>query len=196
MGALEHNTMSFVRIGGRTLAYGRGEKAQECAEAAQVDNTASEDAIRKELEALKASNAQLNTEIQALKRDKGSIVAKSDNGLGVEFDFGRRYYQCKIGAPGVGYRNTPSFKDKNADGTGPQAPQYIIADAVCQGPRAVFVRDSRNGLWVPLTDPTGKTVCFSHLGKEGQVAVDPKLQCVGKVKTKAKGAWFDGKNQD
>merc|ERR1712166_1170754 len=112
MGDQHQNLMSFVRIGGRTLPYGRGEKAQACAEHDRVDTTAEESTIRKEIDALQNSNSELHLEIEALKRGKTSLEQKFENGLGAEFDFGRRYYQCKREAPGVGYRNTPSFGDK------------------------------------------------------------------------------------
>ena len=74
--------------------------------------------------------------IESLKKqlaEKPREVFTSGSGLPAEFDFSRRVYQCQIDAPGVGYRNTPKFSDKNKDGSGPQSPQVIIADAICQG---------------------------------------------------------------
>lgn len=62
--------MSFVRLGGRTLAYGRGERSRDEQAPADVDSTAAEHTIRKEIEALKSSNGELQAEIDALKRDK------------------------------------------------------------------------------------------------------------------------------
>ena len=53
--------------------------------------------------------------IESLRRqldEKPKVVEVSGSGLPAEFDFGRRVYQCEVGAPGVGYRNTPKFSDK------------------------------------------------------------------------------------
>ena len=90
------------------------------------------------------------------------------------FKFGRRVFQCAIPHPGVAYRNSPSFHDKVADGTGPKAPQCIIADAMVQGPKSVWVRCACTGTasgmgWLPLTDSHHARICFKHLGSEQEV---------------------------
>jgi len=103
--------------------------------------------------------AELEAEIQELK-SRPDII-REPHGLGPEFDFEERVYECLINSPGVGYRNSPKFGDKNKDGTGPVAPQCIVANAICQGKSAVFVRDKRNGLWLPLSSPDGQPL-FKH----------------------------------
>merc|ERR1711865_432133 len=53
---------------------------------------------------------------------------------------------------------------KNIDGCGPQDPEVIIADRLCQGPAAVFVRDKATKSWLPLAHPNGSARCFAHKG--------------------------------
>eukprot|EP00656_Telonema_subtile_P016157 TRINITY_DN18523_c0_g1_i1.p1 TRINITY_DN18523_c0_g1~~TRINITY_DN18523_c0_g1_i1.p1 ORF type:complete len:201 (-),score=50.11 TRINITY_DN18523_c0_g1_i1:253-855(-) len=151
--------------------------------------------------------ARLQRQNDAQKKEIERLQEELDAGsneLGSEFDFGRRVYQCVIPNPGVGYRVTPKFGDKRKDGCGPQAPQVIIADAVCQGPSAIFVREaaSEDGTegrgWLPLTNPAGDKVCFQHLGTEAELKENGKLaECdiaQGKVKVKkAQDAWFSPK---
>jgi len=96
------------------------------------------------------------------------------------FEFGERVYQCLIGQPGVGYRYSPSFADKDLDGGGPVSPEVVIVDAICQGNSAVFVRSTSGRGWLPLTDPSGNVKCFAHLGK----AEDVDLAAQGLVLTK------------
>eukprot|EP00656_Telonema_subtile_P026228 TRINITY_DN281_c0_g1_i2.p2 TRINITY_DN281_c0_g1~~TRINITY_DN281_c0_g1_i2.p2 ORF type:complete len:186 (+),score=65.45 TRINITY_DN281_c0_g1_i2:76-633(+) len=178
----------------------RNDPEAEEAEDAPQDAEMERD-LRAEIERTKEENQALQSEIDQLKRDKeGQESAQVTTGLGAEFDFGERAYQCKIKSPGVGYRNSPQFGDKNPNGTGPQAPQYIVADAIVQGRRACFVRDKRNGLWLPLTNPDGTIVCMEHLGRmddannEAIQALDPALEAVGKNKlTKDPDAWFSPK---
>eukprot|EP00658_Telonema_sp_P-2_P069507 TRINITY_DN587_c0_g1_i11.p1 TRINITY_DN587_c0_g1~~TRINITY_DN587_c0_g1_i11.p1 ORF type:complete len:287 (+),score=81.22 TRINITY_DN587_c0_g1_i11:173-1033(+) len=136
-----------------------------------------------ELEELRSENDEL--------KDKLSRCV--DNDLPPEFNFGRRVFQCQIDAPGVGYRNTPSFGDKNKSGTGPCKPQVIITDAICQGPHAVFVREAQveggppSHGWVPLSNPKGDTICFKHLGREEDLRESGELDkyqiAQGRVKT-------------
>merc|ERR1712224_498739 len=126
------------------------------------------------LSKLKAKKQTLELELEMLKADYANQRNKniSDyewNGLPAEFGFGKRYYQCMIPPPGVGYRNTPSFADKNPNGTGPEGPQVIEADAIVQGPAACFVRCTSGRGWLPLTDPTGNKQCFKHLGKTSDI---------------------------
>eukprot|EP00658_Telonema_sp_P-2_P038870 TRINITY_DN2780_c0_g1_i1.p1 TRINITY_DN2780_c0_g1~~TRINITY_DN2780_c0_g1_i1.p1 ORF type:complete len:242 (+),score=81.97 TRINITY_DN2780_c0_g1_i1:126-851(+) len=193
-------TMSFTRYGGRVITYGRGERGDPDAEETDP-NDEYDQALREEIEELSKRNKALQHQIDDLRNQKDNhpnAGQKNDNGLGPEFDFDRRYYQCLIPAPGVGYRNSPSFKDKDPDGCGPQAPQHIIADAIAQGNKAVFVRDHRNKKWLPLTNPSGETVCLAHVGKEGDEAVEalnPEHLAIGrnKLEGKKKGpqdGWF------
>ena len=42
-------------------------------------------------------------------------------------------YQCVAPAPGVGYRCSPNFSDKNAAALGPAVPDVVIAAAIVQG---------------------------------------------------------------
>lgn len=69
-------------------------------------------ALLTEIELLKRTQASLTAERDALKRELDNLPADDGLGLGSEFEFGRRIYQCAVAAPGVGYRNTPSFSDK------------------------------------------------------------------------------------
>eukprot|EP00656_Telonema_subtile_P030603 TRINITY_DN33582_c0_g1_i1.p1 TRINITY_DN33582_c0_g1~~TRINITY_DN33582_c0_g1_i1.p1 ORF type:complete len:261 (+),score=53.02 TRINITY_DN33582_c0_g1_i1:319-1101(+) len=145
--------------------------------------------LQKELKRVKDDQKFLQEELEELRKP-----ALNEFGISTEFNFGEKVYQCLIPEPGVGYRNTPAFGDKNVDGTGPQAPQVVIVDCICQGPRALFVRDSRNGLWLPLTSPGGAKVCFKLVGNLKDVDLTQYQVSGGKVKTKkAQGAWFGAK---
>merc|ERR1719473_1281992 len=123
--------MAFVRSGNKTISYVRADhrlyygKTQEPVYVQQ--DSRQDPSLLAEIEVLKKAQADLTAERDALKRELASLP-KDDLGLGPEFEFGRRIYQCEIGGPGVGYRNTPSFSDKNKDGSGPVQPQVVIAD--------------------------------------------------------------------
>lgn len=82
---------------------------------------------------------------------------------------GRQVYQCIVKPPGVGFRNSPRFDDKNPDGRGPEAPQIVIADGIEQGPSGVFVKCSTGRGWLPLASPDGSVKCFTHLGLTSDV---------------------------
>eukprot|EP00656_Telonema_subtile_P026487 TRINITY_DN2845_c0_g2_i4.p1 TRINITY_DN2845_c0_g2~~TRINITY_DN2845_c0_g2_i4.p1 ORF type:complete len:148 (+),score=37.66 TRINITY_DN2845_c0_g2_i4:251-694(+) len=112
--------------------------------------------------------------------------------LSSEFDFGERVYQCMQVPPGVGYRFSPDFADKNKDGTGPQAPQCIIANAICQGPKAIFVHGTSGRGWLPITDPTGTKVLFKHLGRVEDVDLSKHEMNKGKSKVGQAGSFATG----
>jgi len=135
--------------------------------------------------------SQLVDELNACKEQ----LSRQDNGLGAEFDFGRRVYQCTVEAPGVGYRHTPQFGDKNQDGTGPEAPQVIVADRICQGPSAVFLRCTSGRGWLPVSTPDGTTRVFKHLGKESELNLVDFEMSDGENKI-SKSRWFKGQAQD
>merc|ERR1711934_822984 len=188
------STMAFVRLGGRTIAYGRGDRKDldppvvYQAPAVDLDTP-----LRNEIALLRQQNSGIQAEIDELKRKKANHKFKEvDNGLGPEFDFGRRVFECKIDPPGVGYRNTPEFSNKNTDGTGPQAPDLVIADAICQGPRAIFIREAESKLWLPLTDPKGERVCFEHKGRDNEFQYDPArlTKRVNKLSPAKADSWF------
>merc|ERR1711907_701793 len=157
-------SMSFVRLGGRTIAYGRGDRTDLEPPVVYTPPAVDLDGpLRQQIELLKAQNHNLEVEIAELKKAKASHKpTQVDNGLGPEFDFGRRVFECKIARPGVGYRNTPEFSNKNKDGTGPQAPDLVIADAMCQAPRA---RGSA------LSTRAGKVRCSSILHNSPNVKI-------------------------
>merc|ERR1712166_657027 len=145
--------------------------------------------------------AQLKTEIEANlnmiadlqdRLNRQPQLDKQENGLTTDFDFGRRVYQCTVPNPGVGYRNTPQFADKNKDGTGPQDPQVIIADRVCQGPSAVFIRCTSGKGWLPISNPDGKQQILKHIGKESEINLDEFQIADGssKILPKRKVEWY------
>jgi len=100
--------------------------------------------------------------------------------LGNQFKFGMRVYQCTIvdvpgkKVPGVGYRNTPLWADKRKDVSGPKAPECIVADAIIQGPKSIFLRCTSTKGWLPLTDESGKRqfMLFKHLGQTDDVEIN------------------------
>ena len=80
-------------------------------------------------------------------------------------------YQCLVPAPGVGYRCSPNFADKNASALGPVASAVVIAASIVQGPEALFLQCSSGCGWLPymFSDPSGRQVLFKHLGKRSEV---------------------------
>eukprot|EP00658_Telonema_sp_P-2_P010570 TRINITY_DN13986_c0_g1_i5.p2 TRINITY_DN13986_c0_g1~~TRINITY_DN13986_c0_g1_i5.p2 ORF type:complete len:119 (+),score=35.17 TRINITY_DN13986_c0_g1_i5:325-681(+) len=92
-------------------------------------------------------------------------------------EFGERVFKCKV-AKGVGYRNTPTFGDKNKDVKGPVGDEVVIASGLAQGPQAVFLQDARNGLWLPLSNPEGKTI-FSVVGMASETDMKEFKLCSG-----------------
>jgi len=148
----------------------------------EADNMALKSAAGGASDASAAENTRLKQQVASLEADvhrlENTAPSPGDHmqldlkqlGLKPEvFKFGRRIYQCNIPAPGVGYRNTPEFPDKNPNATGPQHPQVIVADAIVQGPKAAFIRCCSGKGWLPLTDPNGTRICFQHVDEESKV---------------------------
>jgi len=140
---------------------------------------------------------QLKTEVEANLNMIADLQDKlnkqpPDNGLTSDFDFGRRVYQCTVPNPGVGYRHTPQFADKNKDGTGPQDPQVVIADRICQGPSAVFIRCTSGKGWLPISNPDGKQQILKHIGKASEINLDEfQIACgTSKIQPKRKVEWY------
>merc|ERR1711959_785600 len=105
--------------------YQSNDEVIEVQEARQPDP-----ALVAELVKLKNRKHSREAELDRLKAEYELAKSKNItdwqwNGLSEEFGFGKRIYQCEIPPPGVGYRNTPSFADKNNAGTGPESPQCI-----------------------------------------------------------------------
>ena len=152
----------------RKLKSALAEARKQAADAATARENATPEAAVVQLSG-NSSAADSNSNSPGLD-DQMQLDLKS-LGLKVEdFKFGRRVYQCEIPAPGLGYRNSPSFPDKvPGDGAGPQMPQVIIADAIVQGPKAAFVRCCSGRGWLPLTDPNGKRICLRHLDMENKI---------------------------
>jgi len=174
---------------------------------AQVNSLKAEVASLKQL-----SNKDSDRQVQVLQKEvellragalQGASIAQMI-GLGEEFEFERRVYQCEVAPPGVGYRHTPRFNDKNKDGCGPQAPHCIVADAICQGPNAVFIRCTSGHGWLPLSDAKNSRFCFKHVGKEDETNLetlglelnDPAHDNVAVERAKFAEAAASGKSSD
>merc|ERR1712195_236138 len=89
-------------------------------------------------------------------------------------------FVCIVGHPGVGYRFTPSFadKDKNKDNRGPRCTLEdrtpiqrcaIGTEFVKSKEGVTFLKCSTGRGWLPLRTPKGDKVIMIHLGAEGQV---------------------------
>eukprot|EP00656_Telonema_subtile_P039887 TRINITY_DN44971_c0_g1_i1.p1 TRINITY_DN44971_c0_g1~~TRINITY_DN44971_c0_g1_i1.p1 ORF type:complete len:495 (+),score=84.61 TRINITY_DN44971_c0_g1_i1:159-1643(+) len=102
-----------------------------------------------------------------------------------DFDFQERIYQCLIESPGVGYRRSPAFKDKCRDTPGPKAPECIVATAMRQGDKMIYLKCKSGRGWLPLTTPNGKLKCFQHVGPPGSIRLDA-LQ----ISQLSSTAWF------
>eukprot|EP00658_Telonema_sp_P-2_P006714 TRINITY_DN12536_c0_g1_i2.p1 TRINITY_DN12536_c0_g1~~TRINITY_DN12536_c0_g1_i2.p1 ORF type:complete len:252 (-),score=52.44 TRINITY_DN12536_c0_g1_i2:389-1144(-) len=143
--------------------------------------------LRKKLAATQLNLSETRQELEA-----ASVVASSqDDELGPECEFGRRVFQCLIDNKGVGYRFSPNFSDKNPDGCGPITPQVIVADKMAHGPHAIFVRCVSGRGWLPLTNQSGQTRCFEHLGREEDVNLSHYELSQGR--NKLNGDWFQSK---
>eukprot|EP00658_Telonema_sp_P-2_P070557 TRINITY_DN60020_c0_g1_i1.p1 TRINITY_DN60020_c0_g1~~TRINITY_DN60020_c0_g1_i1.p1 ORF type:complete len:461 (-),score=88.44 TRINITY_DN60020_c0_g1_i1:179-1561(-) len=110
----------------------------------------------------------------AANKRRSAPASAEELGLSQNHDFGKRVYQCMVDKTGVGYRRTPQFPDKTNDGFGPCWPECIIANDICQGPQATFVRCASGCGWLPLHTPTGSDhkVLFRHLGRVEEVNFD------------------------
>jgi len=72
-------------------------------------------------------------------------------------------YECKVPAPGIGYRNSADMADKNPDGRGPIAGQCIRVDGVEQSADGVtFLRCFSGQGWLPLTSPPTVDASITH----------------------------------
>eukprot|EP00656_Telonema_subtile_P000640 TRINITY_DN10292_c0_g2_i2.p1 TRINITY_DN10292_c0_g2~~TRINITY_DN10292_c0_g2_i2.p1 ORF type:complete len:278 (-),score=58.62 TRINITY_DN10292_c0_g2_i2:18-851(-) len=132
------------------------------------------------------------------KTDKEKLdgVEDAEDGIGqVWTDGDERIYLCMINHPGVGYRNSPKFDDKAPGSSGPQNPQVISADRIAQGPQAVFVRDSTQMLWLPLTDPSGTKQCFQLIGRKEDPDMLVYADSLNQGKPKIESPWFRGEPQ-
>ena len=158
----------------------------DTADADQHVDLASLEARVEELTSIAAENAQLKQGVASLEAQLHELESTPSNSpaagshhmqadlktLGLDatdFKFGRRVFRCMISHPGVAYRKPPSFHEEVPDTTSPEAPYCITADAMIQGPKAVFVRCVSGLGWLPLTDPHHAQVCFKHLGEEQEV---------------------------
>jgi hypothetical protein len=124
-------------------------------------------------------NRDLNAKLAALEAQLKEMEARNArnldweyNELPEEFGFEERYYQCTVPHPGVGYRFTPKFADKNDDGCGPVAGEVIIATAIVQGPQEVFVKCKSGNGWLPLFSVSNDVEVLKHLGKVSAVDLD------------------------
>jgi len=151
---------------------------------AEVKHAAPALVVKKAEVAAATAVTQAASQVRPATSSSDAQVVQSGGAISGEgwqgFEFGERVYQCLIGQPGVGYRYSPSFADKDLDGGGPVSPEVVIVDAICQGNSAVFVRSTSGRGWLPLTDPSGNVKCFAHLGK----AEDVDLKAQGLVLTK------------
>jgi len=192
----------IARLHSQLAALQRAGNTDSAAEAQIVQLNSEIARKNSEISQLKALIAQLNTEVEkslnmiADQQDEikalKAQLALSDNGLSADFDFGRRVFQCVVPNPGVGYRNTPAFPDKNKDGTGPQNPQVVVADRICQGPNAVFIRCTSGKGWLPISNPDGKQQILKHVGKESDTNMANYELADGssKISPKRKVEWY------
>merc|ERR1711935_740061 len=147
-------TMAFVRCGGRVVAYGRGERERTTWEQKMrfeertappqrvvISQIGDPDApYLKDIEQLDHENSALQREIDGLKKSISSFTyTQNRHGLDAKYDFGLKgqeaVYQC------------------------------MMADRICQGQAAVFVRSVDGRGWLPLTDPKGSDQIFQYIGK-------------------------------
>jgi len=137
--------------------------------------------VQRQIDATQDKVADLQARIAAMKSKMATATQRAaggfdDNyGLGPEHGFGQRIYRCLVGGKGVAYRHSPKFENKDGGGHGPIKPQCVLADRICQGARAIFIRDARTKSWLPLSAPgavSGMTT-FEQLGMaSGPNAID------------------------
>jgi hypothetical protein len=119
--------------------------------------------LEAELKALRQENGMLGEENNRLRRCAQLVMPELLIPQG--YEFGTRVFQCIQASPGVGYREVPDFTKKIKDGKGPHAPMVVVADAICQGPKAIFIRCTSGHGWLPLVGPSGERFMFKHLGR-------------------------------
>jgi hypothetical protein len=217
--------MSYVRVGQRIIACGRGSEwgpnhrphAPESNYWAERQRRGYEwepakprirsgptqeeldNLIKKQIAVTMNDCSELEKEIAEYERLIAGLNSKAgigqNFGLGPEYAFGERVYQCKIAHPGVAYRQVPSYKTKNESGSGPIFPEHIIADRICQGARSVFVRDVRTNEWLPLAAPDNAAhQTLQHKGRKEANDLSALTMNSGTNKlVKAKDSWFTPK---
>jgi len=149
--------------------------------------------VQRQIDATQDKVADLQARIAAMSARVATATANA-----TEFDpnlFGLRIYKClagksaktdftadasspdkddkNTGTKGVGYRNSPTWKDKDEGGHGPIHPQCILADRMCQGKDCVYIRDAVHKKWLPMStkvhknhvaNPNGGKPIFKLLG--------------------------------
>jgi len=87
-------------------------------------------------------------------------------------------FECTQPHPGVAYRHSPKFADKNSDGKGPKSTHesgaplqkcVVGSDFVKSSEGITFMKCSTGRGWLPLHNPSGSINCFKHLGEHGEV---------------------------
>jgi len=126
-----------------------------------------------EASALEEENFSLTRQVAALQYELDQMSSTGTQDQPDAFsEFGDRVFQCVVGAPGVGYRLSPDFGHKAPIPHGVRSPQVLVADAICQGPKAAFIRCSTGRGWLPLTDESGQTTLFKHVGHLKEIDIN------------------------
>lgn len=119
---------------------------------------------------LEEENFQLTRRVAALEYELEQLtqVPPPDGNRAAQgfSEFGERVFQCVTTDAGVGYRVSPDFGHTVAPASvGVYGPEVVVADAICQGPKAAFIRCTTGRGWLPLTDEAGKITLFKHIGR-------------------------------
>merc|ERR1711966_472363 len=161
--------------------------------------------LQAQMHAMRMMHAQEITELKLLLKNSGG-----DSKIPSGFEFGLRVFECMQESPGVGYRTLPRWdkRRENADGAlnnGPDFGDVVVADAICQGPFAMFIHCIDYGGskhcegWLPIHSQDGKGQIMKHLGKVGDVdliRLNMGDEKVGQADSYAQGAGVERSNYD
>jgi len=157
--------MNLMKTQEESDLHSRQKAEAAAAEAArQTEAARLAEAARKEAEAAEAARvAEADSVARAAKKAEGANQMWSTP----------QVFECLIPFPGVGYRFSPKFSDKNPDGKGPKGPnKYMIGSEFTKSENNVtFLKCSTGRGWLPLTNPAGSVQCFRHVGAVGEVDI-------------------------
>jgi len=127
-----------------------------------------------QLSKLEEDNFQLTRRVAALEYELEQLTQVSPAGQRPEgfSEFGERVFQCVTMDAGVAYRVSPDFGHSAPVGIGVHGPEVVVADAICQGAKAAFIRCNTGRGWLPLTDEEGKITLFKHIGRLQEVDIN------------------------
>jgi len=128
-------------------------------------------------EAAEAHFRKREAEKEQYNKMRERLAAETGKRIKIGWDT-PQVFECVIPHPGVGYRNSVDFNDKNPDNKGPKCTsstgesmqKCVIGTEFQKGPTGVlFLKCTTGRGWLPMTNVKGDVQCFKHLGPVSEV---------------------------